>query len=496
MLFNSWSFLVFLVVVFAGYYFGPRRVSATATGQVLWLTVASFLFYGWKDPNLVLLLMAACALNAFVSRRLLRSDLDPRTRFRTLLAALTVNLGFLAFFKYASLLARLVMPASWWESAKPWLENENGGSIIPLPVGISFFTFQGISLVVDSYRADGEGFPGLTPPRNAGETRWFHQKVWFFKAFFPQLVAGPIVKAGEFFHQIGRKHFANIDWDDAVKKLVAGFFLKMVVADNLQQVTVALKEGAFLEMPKINLIALLYAFSFQIYADFCGYSMIAMGLARLFGYQLPLNFNHPYISRNFTEFWRRWHISLSSWLREYLYFPLGGNRKGAARTYLNLFVVMFLGGLWHGAAWKYAVWGSAHGVFLALERLFARSATRQSPKGWSPAGLLGMFITFNLVSGLWLLFQLKDFGHVIAYVRCLAHNPGGMLPQPLFVIALFSSPVILQHLWAALPDGGDRLRGITGPRLAAWTEAALYAVLMLLIVVNSGPPGEFIYFQF
>jgi len=490
MLFNSWSFLVFLVVVFAGYYFGPRTIRGTAVGQVLWLTAASFIFYGWKDPVLVFLLMGACAVNAFVSRRLLRRDLSSRSRVRTLAMALTVNLGVLAFFKYASLLAKLVLAEHLWAVVGPWLAR------VPLPVGISFFTFQGISLVVDSFRAGPEGFPGLQAATTGPEIRWFHQRVWFFKAFFPQLVAGPIVKAGEFFYQIGHKSLADVNWDQAVKKLIAGFFLKMVVADNLKEATAALAYPAFLYLPKANLLALLYGFSCQIYADFCGYSLIAMGLAQLFGYHLPLNFDHPYISRNITEFWRRWHISLSSWLREYLYFPLGGNRRGVLMTYRNLFVVMFLGGLWHGAAWSYAIWGTAHGLFLAIERFFARNATRAERQGWTFTGCVGVFVTFNLVSILWLLFKLPNFSHVVSYVRCLVANPVGGQPQALFVVALFSLPVFLQHAWAASPRGVAWLQTMTGMRSAVWIETFFYAVLLALIVVESGAPGEFIYFQF
>jgi alginate O-acetyltransferase complex protein AlgI len=490
MLFNSWVFAVFLAVVFGGYHFGPRFLRGSATGQAIWLTVCSYVFYAWQNPRLVLLLVFACTVNAVAAQRLLEPGRDAGARRRTLLAALGVNLAALAFFKYAALLAALVLPASVWASVQPWLAG------IPLPVGISFFTFQGISLVVDSWRAGAAGFAGLHAAADRAGTRWFHVKVWFFKAFFPQLVAGPIVKAGEFFHQIGRKRLADVDWDAAAKKLVADFFLKMVVADNLKEATAALSYPAFLALPKINLVAMLYGFSCQIYADFCGYSLIAMGLAHLFGYRLPINFQHPYLSRSITEFWRRWHLSLSSWLREYLYFPLGGNRRGRVRTYLNLFVVMFLGGLWHGAAWSYAIWGSAHGLFLGVERLLGIARDRRAPKPLDLGGLVGIFITFNLVSALWLLFKLPNFEHVLAYIRCLAHNPGGAQPQALFVVALFSTAVILQHVWAANAITVARAKNLLGPRSCGWLEAGFYATLAVAILVNAGPAGEFIYFQF
>jgi len=247
----------------------------------------------------------------------------------------------------------------------------------------------------------------------------------------------------------------------------------------------------------MTLLLLLYGFSFQIFADFCGYSMIAIGLGKLFGYELPINFRYPYLSRSITEFWRRWHISLSTWLRSYLYIPLGGNRHGPLRTYFNLFLVMFLGGLWHGAAWSYAVWGSAHGLLLALERLAgirAREVEIQRP--WSLLAVVRVFITFNLVSVLWLLFKLPHFRQVIQYASCLIHNPGGLQPQSTFVIGLFALPVVLMHAYSASGIWISRLRSRVGDRAWAWTEALAYASMICLIVVNSGTPGEFIYFQF
>ncbi len=437
MLFNSWTFLVFLLLVFAGYYFGPSCISRTAAGQIGWLALASFIFYGWHTPWLVALLAASTFVNAEAARRLLDPKADRRRRIQVLCAALTFNLGALAFFKYASLLARLLLPAALWEKWKPFLGS------VPLPIGISFYTFQGISLVMDLFRAGAAGVPGATFPRGAKEVAWFQERTWFFKSFFPQLISGPIVKAHEFYYQIGLKKLANVDWSGATKHLVGGFFLKMVVADNLKEATAALKYPQFLVVPKVSLVALLYGFSFQIFADFCGYSMIAIGLAKLFGYELPINFRAPYISRSATEFWRRWHISLSTWLRSYLYIPLGGNRHGPLRTYFNLFLVMFLGGLWHGAAWSYAVWGTAHGILLAIERMLGvRVKDAEAPGRWTLLDAGRAFLIFNLVSFLWLLFKLPDFRQVIEYFKCLAHNPTGVQPQSLFVIVLFSLPVI------------------------------------------------------
>jgi alginate O-acetyltransferase complex protein AlgI len=480
MLFNSWTFVVFLGVVFALHYANRR-----AFWQVGVLTVASFVFYGWHTPWLVFLLILSTAVNAQAAQWLMAEGWSPQRRRAVLFGALGFNVGALAFFKYFGLLVTTLVPEALRARMPAWFSE------VPLPIGISFYTFQGISLVVESWHAGTKGFPGLMPPRGPKEVGWFHARVWFFKAFFPQLIAGPIVKAADFFHQIGPKRWADVDWSGALRKLVLGFFLKMVVADNLKEATALLSHPGFLEVPRLNLWLLLYGFSFQIFADFAGYSFIAQGLAKLFGYELPLNFDHPYLSTSLTEFWRRWHLSLSSWLREYLYIPLGGNRRGEVRTYINLFLVMFLGGLWHGAAWSYAAWGTAHGLCLALERLtgIGRADPTRLPL-WRR--VVGMVVTFHVVSLLWLLFQFPDIRHAGAYVRCLFTNPGGALPQSIFVIAVFCLPAVLYHAWGA----SRGWRGRMGPLWSGRVEAFVYGVLLFLILVNAGASGDFIYFQF
>lgn len=495
MLFNTWTFLGFLLITFGLYHFIPWPRAHRTFFQIGLLTIASYVFYAWHTPWLVIILALSTWINAYVSLKLVALGASDIARKQWVTFAILTNLGVLAFFKYASLIVSSFFPQSLWSHWGFDLTQ------IPLPVGISFFTFQGISLVVDLYRSRGEGIEGLRPPHTTRERGWLMMRMAFFKAFFPQLVAGPIVKAHEFMHQIRAKTLRDVDWDDAVKKLILGFFLKMVVADNLKEVTAALTYPAFVGMPGINMVFLLYGFSFQIFADFCGYSLIAMGLARLFGYQLPINFNFPYISRSITEFWRRWHISLSTWLREYLYFPLGGNRRGPLRTYFNLFLVMLIGGLWHGAAWSYMIWGGAHGLFLALER-FASSLRKDGPDS-KPKSLLlrmliaaaQMFVTFNIVSFLWLLFQLPKFDEVLLFLKQLAAWKHGMIPQPIFVVLLFGAPIILFHLW-----------GLFRPVIGAWSGKnpaplrlainAVYAILLFLIITNSGSPGSFIYFQF
>lgn len=488
MLFNTWTFAVFLAGVFLLYYFTPV-LRAHAVFQTGLLTVASYLFYAWHTPWLVLVLAASTLINTWATWRLFSPtgsrDRDLWAR-RTVFFAVLGNLAVLAVFKYASLLVETFLPACWH---KPWGFDLK---TIPLPLGVSFFTFQGISLVVDVYRkTKGQAELTWKSAELAGsEGRWrLLADVAFFKAFFPQLIAGPIVKAHQFMGQIGAKAVSEIRWEEAGKKLILGYFLKMVVADNLREVTAGLAFPVFMDMPAINLLFLLYAFSFQIFADFCGYSLIAMGLAALFGYRLPLNFNFPYLSGSITEFWRRWHISLSTWLKEYLYIPLGGNRLGSMRTYLNLIVVMLLGGLWHGAAWKFMFWGGAHGLFLAMERFFKDRGARNKNLGfWGP--WLRVALTFHLVSALWLLFQLGNLREGWLFLGRLVHGPAGLSPQPVFSCLFFGAGVFLYHLWGWSREHRPNLKK------TFWLEGLAYALMAFLLLTNSGVSGAFIYFQF
>ena len=368
MLFTSGSFVVLVLVTMALFYLPPLR-----RWQTLVLILSSFVFYAVNaidagQPGYFFLLLTSIVLNAAASYAVYYSGSLRKARAWAT-AGVVANLGILCVFKYAGLLGRS-LPEAWAREGGPghFLLS------IALPVGISFFTFEGISLLVDTFKAKGEkdffGVQLLNRRHHLGSTT-------LFISFFPHLVAGPILKAHDFYPQIKPKFFCDVDWEFCFRKLVVGYFLKMVVADSLKDHTFWIRYPYFQTRAGSELAVLLFGYSMQIFADFAGYSLIAIGVAGLFGYRLPENFNFPYISQSFSEFWRRWHISLSSWLKEYLYFPLGGNRKGNVRTYVNLFIVMFLGGLWHGAAWSYAVWGSVHGLALGVERFFTRTRARK-----------------------------------------------------------------------------------------------------------------------
>ena len=445
------------------------------------LVVASFVFYAWANPGLLVLLVTCIGINAALSHSIAWSA-TPRRAVVLTGIGVVFNVSLLAAFKYAPLAALLFNGERREFGA--WLMS------IPLPIGISFYTFENISLLVDVLRKKREGEPPFV--QRSRPLHFLHSAL--FVAFFPHLVSGPILKADTFMPQIGAgRRWTDISWTPIFKAMVLGFFLKMVVADNIKEVTVLMNYPQFVGYSSLTLILLLFAYSVQIFSDFAGYSLIAIGLAGLFGYDLPRNFNYPYISASLGEFWRRWHISLSSWLRDYLYFPLGGSRRGRWRTYTNLFLVMAIGGLWHGAAWSFAIWGLYHGLGLATERFVQEtwpSLPARVPRWLSAAGV------FIFISAGWLLFRLPDFSHVVAYLRCLAGNWscdfGGGQKRVWAIVLAYAFPVVLMHMWAY---AGERVAGF-----ARWREKSpewlIYGALLAGVLLSSGLPGSFIYFQF
>ncbi|WP_204985879.1 MBOAT family O-acyltransferase [Mucilaginibacter psychrotolerans] len=437
------------------------------------LIIASLVFYAYNQPILVLLLLLSVSINIISSYLVVYGKI--RYRKHAAIAGVVLNLAILIFFKYSALIYTTITDGS--DSFGQFIVS------IPLPIGISFFTFQGISLIVDVYSRKyvlGEDIVPVSFVKHA-------ERILFFKGFFPQLISGPIVKAHDFLPQIGVKKIADIAWEPIFKKLVVGYFFKMVVADNLSNFTFWMTNPSFfIGSSSIKLITLLFGFSCQIFADFAGYSLIAIGLARLFGYTFPDNFNFPYISTSFKDFWKRWNISLSSFLMEYLYIPLGGNKRGKLRMYINLMIVMILGGLWHGAAWSYAVWGLMHGLALVVERMLSGKTHR--PQGiWIIT--LKRCLVFSFVTLAWLLFQLPKFEYVLVYLNSLLHNTTLVIDPDIVHIALYSSPVFLYHLLYV-----NRTNTIF--QTIKKYDFVVYAILIFCIVLNSGPVSPFIYFQF
>ncbi|MFD1466647.1 MBOAT family O-acyltransferase [Hymenobacter caeli] len=467
MLFNSFPFLGLVLVTFLFYY-----LSFFSRLQVKLLITSSLVFYAYEFPALVALLLTSVAINTGVSYYVLFGKAESKKMLATV--GVLVNLAILAFFKYSPLFAHTFFGT----------ESDVGRFLltIPLPIGISFFTFEGISLVVDLYQNKfytAEEIAGLTLTKHA-------ERTLFFVSFFPHLVAGPILKAHDFLPQIGRKYFRDIDWEAAFKYLVVGYFLKMVVADNLKDFTFWIAYPYYQNFSSVTLLSMLLGYSMQIFADFAGYSAIAIGLGKLFGYSLQENFNFPYVATSFKEFWKRWHISLSTFLMEYLYIPMGGNRKGKARTYLHLIITMFLGGLWHGAAWSYALWGLLHGVALAAEKLVGLD---RPSRGGLVQFARGLFV-FGFVTLAWLLFKLPDFAHVVGFVRSVGQNWAQPADARLIAaILVYSLPVAGYHAYYLV-----RQRPLVAP--VRRLEYLAYGLLLFLVVVNSGSSGTFIYFQF
>ena len=387
MLFNSAIFLLFLGVLLPLYALTPRG------GARRWLLlVASYLFYAHWDPRFVTLLLLSTIVDFEAGRRIHERD-DPVARRGWLLLSLAVNLGVLAVFKYGRLLLGTVgLDAS--------------GLPAEIPVGISFYTFQTLSYTIDIYRRN-------TSPCQS------RLDFALYVSFFAQLVAGPIVRAGEFLPQVRPLPDAKLG-DVAVgfQRFTLGLFKKVVIADNVGLFV----DSAFLTPGRYDAVVLwcaAYGFALQIYMDFSGYTDMALGVARMFGLKLPENFDAPYLSRSITEFWRRWHMSLSRWLRDYLYIPLGGSRRSTMRTYVNLMATMLLGGLWHGASWTFVVWGAFHGGLLAIERALGVDATGERRGG--VARLARVVLVFHLVCVGWVVFRSRSFPMMHQYlVRMLS----------------------------------------------------------------------------
>ena len=387
MVFSSYTFLFFFLAPALGvYYLLPRILPRESGGRArtLWLILASYLFYGWARFDYVALILFSTVVDFICARRIEASD-RPKQRRLFLIASIATNLGLLGFFKYFNFGIDVVNAASssvgGGTLSSPWPD-------IILPVGISFYTFQSMSYTIDVYR--GVVKPSPTFSRFA-----------CYVALFPQLVAGPIVRYRDLAKQLEERSHTLDKAARGVFLFMVGFAKKTLIANNVGVLADALFDAPG-EPGLFDAWIGVLAYTFQIYFDFSGYSDMAIGLGLMIGFVFPTNFESPYKSESITEFWRRWHISLSTWLRDYLYVPLGGNRKGPWKTYRNLTLTMLLGGLWHGASWTYVLWGAWHGTLLAIERMSGKDAPwRRWPRP------LRVAFTFWLVMIGWIMFRAK-----------------------------------------------------------------------------------------
>ena len=466
MLFNSFSFFIFIVITFFLYYLPLFK-----RHQISILIIASVFFYAYDNPWLLSLLFSSVLINSYLSYYV---AFGQRKKLVVTLGVV-FNLSILAFFKYSPLLEVTFFDI-----------NHTFGSFllsIPLPIGISFFTFEGISLLVDVYKSKD---PISEKIVDVSLYKHMHKSL-FFIVFFPHLVAGPILKADDFYPQISNKKIIDIDFNSCFRYLVVGYFLKMVIADNLKEYTFWIEYPYFETQSSVALLSMLIGYSCQIFADFAGYSLIALGLAKLFGYRLAENFNFPYISLTFKEFWKRWHISLSTFLMKYLYIPMGGNRNGKVKMFLFLFLTMVIGGLWHGAAWSFAVWGAFHGFLLIVERIipslnYSNLFVRFIKRCW----------VFTCVTFAWLLFKLTNFEQAIFYLKCIATNLDFHLNWQICInIFVYSLPIFLYHFLYLV-----KLRHKSWEIFFNKIDFIIYGFMLFLIFTNSGIAGSFIYFQF
>lgn len=553
MLFNSFTFAIFFLIVYSLYCCLWRHYRK----QNILLLVASYIFYGWWDVRFLFLIILSTTVDYVASNMIDRGNLEPRQRFKVsayflvslflfivakwdavtvdlrnlfvsvdwnrfitlgqwdrwalvigigglavfhglypmlrrlkddrrrkifLLLSVVINLSILGFFKYFNFFSDNLTALT------QSLFNYTPGFVtlkVVLPVGISFFTFQTMSHTIDVYRRRMPATKSLV-------------ELSAYVAFFPQLVAGPIERGAHLLPQFQRSRKLNKDhFREGMWLIFWGLYKKVVVADNMARLVNAAfgpcDRFSFSEasINGIYLLLAVYAFAIQIYCDFSGYSDIARGTARLMGFDIMLNFNLPYFSKNPSEFWQRWHISLSSWLRDYLYIPLGGNRDGLQKTLRNLTITMVLGGLWHGAAWTFVIWGAFHGLILVICRLFSKGSNERKSVGVS---LVQVFVTFHLVCLGWLFFRAQNLATIDYYIRnILQHftwSPEAM--KSLQTIIFYSWFLILFQLIQYFSGTLDPLRRCHWfVRLNVWIF-----VMMSIISLSARGAHEFIYFAF
>ena len=480
MLFNSMIFVLFAAVFFAAWPFMRRRNDT----RWIYLTVMSLVFYGWWRWDFLGLLILNGAVNYYAA---LGMERWPLRRRLMLGVSLAVNLGTLVVFKYRDFgiaNANWLLAALGAEWSVPAPEK-----VLPV-VGISFYTFQAMSYTIDVYRGQ------LKPTHNI-----FH--FFAFLSLFPQLVAGPIIRAATLLPQLEtRRPTTESERWEAAKLIAVGFFRKMVVADTVAPVVRAAIHAQQADGSCLYWWAVMLLFTYQIYCDFSGYSDIARGLGRLMGYDFPVNFNHPYISASFREFWQRWHISLSTWFRDYVYIPLGGSKLGAARSLVCLWITMLVSGLWHGANWTFVAWGACHAFYLTIERFtrWPERLTRVPAVGRH----VTVLVVFLLTVVSWVFFVSRSMEQAFVILGSMFNFANLGLEQareavsggPLNVVLI----MILAELWFHFRLDRARLLSRLGPtpeRLGRRVLAPIgIALLLCAAVYLRGPGSVFIYFQF
>ena len=471
MVFSELPFMFyFLPAVLIVYFLVPRRLKNVV------LLVFSLLFYAWGEPVYVLLMMGSILMDYLLGLWLEREKQRPQGRAKMVLVlSVVLNLALLGFFKYTNF----------------FLENLNhltGLSIpllnIELPIGISFYTFQAMSYLIDLYRGDVQVQKSIV-------------SFGTYVSLFPQLIAGPIVRIRDVERELKERRENYDDFSSGVKRLVIGLAKKLLLANTAGALWESVSAMDIASMPALTAWIGLLAFTFQIYFDFSGYSDMAIGMGRMFGFHFPENFNYPYIAKSITEFWRRWHISLSTWFREYVYIPLGGNRHGLPRQLRNLLVVWLLTGIWHGASWNFVVWGLFFGVILILEKLFLLRVLEKLP------AVLRHVYTMVLVMLSWAIFAFDSLSAGLRYIGALFGAGGGLWDSTslyllaanlvLFVIMAIGSTQLPCRVTAFAAGKLERRQGLLG---AVETVAVVGGLVLCVAFMVDATFNPFLYFRF
>jgi len=465
MVFSSILFIfIYLPVVLAVYYLLPRK------WRNLWLFVVNLVFYGWGEPVYILLMVFSVSLNYFSGRMIDKYRADDKKARLILVANTAINILLLVFFKYYDLLAETI-------SLIPGLNVRPLG--LGLPIGISFYTFQNMSYVIDVYRGDTDA-----------------QKNYIdygtYLALFPQLIAGPIVRYKDVAEQLETRTHSVERFASGVRRFVIGLAKKTLIANNIGRLWDVYAGTPVSQLTFVGSWLGIIAFSLQIYFDFSGYSDMAIGLGRMLGFEFLENFNYPYISKSITEFWRRWHMSLSGWFRDYVYIPLGGSRKGLKRQIFNLLVVWALTGIWHGANWTFLLWGLYYAFFLIIEKVFLLRWLEKIPS------FVGHIYALLVAVCGWVLFELGNMSHVVSYYKAMFGLGGGGFISGtdryylssfllLLIVGAVASTPIGARLYEKMPD---KVKGVLSPLLAA-----LVMVISTAYLVDA-TYNPFLYFRF
>lgn len=465
MVFSSLLFMFkYLPVVLVVYYIAPVK------WRNVWLFVVNLVFYAWGEPVYILLMMMSICINYFAGLLIERyRDERPRAK-RVVICSIVINLALLGFFKYYDLFAETL-------SLIPGISIPVLG--LSLPIGISFYTFQTMSYPIDLYRGDAE------VQRN-------FISFGTFVALFPQLIAGPIVRYKDIAAQLGFRAGNIEQFSSGVRRFIVGLGKKVLLANNIGMLWDAYSAQAVSELTVIGSWLGIIAFSLQIYFDFSGYSDMAIGLGRMLGFEFLENFNYPYISKSVTEFWRRWHISLGTWFRDYVYIPLGGNRKGLVRQFLNIFVVWALTGFWHGANWTFLCWGIYYAIFLMLEKAFLLKGLDRAP---SFVGHL--YAVIVAVCG-WVMFDLDSMSHAGAYYKSMFGFASGGIVSATDLFYFRNYAVIIVIAVIACTPLGKKLY----ERIPVKIQSAAAPVLILTVLILStaylvdATYNPFLYFRF